>query len=299
MEFLNPIFKPTLKLFFSADIIDSTKLKYTKKRDDWVRIFIDSFNDLKLEYTKMLKKESLNEQFHVWKSLGDEIIFVEHIDDTQKIQTYVECFKNAIEKFNSNKKTSSKLKATAWLAETPVTNAVMPDTTNANAMPRQVDVIGPSMDIGFRISKFASDRKFVVSVEIARILSENVNNHLSIYIDGVEELKGVLNGIAYPVIWIDMNNGNPTNIEKLLNKVPVKDLAVLKAFLNEYIDDKKHLRFSCSSCLGIFEEDEYKKELTDALSGYEIEPKHDTSCETTECISKEKQVMEFVDQLKS
>jgi len=296
---LNPIFKPTLKLFFSADIIDSTKLKYTKKRDDWVRIFIDSFNDLKLEYTKMLKKESLNEQFHVWKSLGDEIIFVEHIDDTQKIQTYVECFKNAIEKFNSNKKTSSKLKATAWLAETPVTNAVMPDTTNANAMPRQVDVIGPSMDIGFRISKFASDRKFVVSVEIARILSENVNNHLSIYIDGVEELKGVLNGIAYPVIWIDMNNGNPTNIEKLLNKVPVKDLAVLKAFLNEYIDDKKHLRFSCSSCLGIFEEDEYKKELTDALSGYEIEPKHDTSCETTECISKEKQVMEFVDQLKS
>lgn len=132
--YLNPIYAPTLKLFFSADIIDSTKLKYTKKRDEWVHIFIDSFNDLKLQYTSMLKKESLDEQFHVWKSLGDEIIFVEHIDDTQKIQTYVECFKNAIEKFNS-KKTSSKLKATAWLAETPVTNAVIPDTTNANAMP--------------------------------------------------------------------------------------------------------------------------------------------------------------------
>lgn len=165
--------------------------------------------------------------------------------------------------------------------------------------PRQVDVIGPSMDIGFRISKFASDRKFVVSVEIARILSENANNHLSIYVDGVEELKGVLNGIAYPIIWIDMNNGNPTNIEKLLNKVPVKDLAILKAFLNEYIDDKKHLRFSCSSCLGIFEEDEYKKELTDALSGYKIEPEYDIPCETTECILEEEQVMVFVDQLKS
>ena len=299
MGFLNPIFEPTLKLFFSADIIDSTKLKYTTNRGEWVRIFIDSFNDLKLQYTSMLKKESLDEQFHVWKSLGDEIIFVEHIGDTQKIQTYVECFKGAIDKFNSSKKTSSKLKATAWLAETPVNNAVMPDTTNANTIPRQVDVIGPSMDIGFRISKFASDRKFVVSVEIARILSEMKCRDLHIYFDGEEELKGVLKGIAYPIIWVDMLNGHPTTVEKLLNTERKDNQETLKIYLDEYIDEKKYLRFSCLGCLDIFNGDEYKKDHKEALSDYGIEPDDNLqSCETEECASKEEQVMELVGQLK-
>lgn len=275
-------YEPTLKLFLSADLINSTRLKYEKEKSrEWVTVFTDFYNNLKSEYSSNRKKAEFSDDTEIWKSLGDEIIFIEHIVDIGEVQRYIECFKDAISRLNNtklsntkDKSSSAKLKATAWLAETPVTNAIIPDWTLVSDKKdsKAIDVIGRSMDIGFRISKYSSDRKFVVSVEIARILCEDDSNPLYICFDGEEELKGVQNGIAYPIIWIDMRNGNPTNTEMLLNNIPIKNLPILKSYLDEYIDDKDYLRFSSINCLKLFLDTTYHDLYKKALIAYGLTP---------------------------
>ena len=91
-----------------------------------------------------------------------------------------------------------------------------------------VDYIGPSIDTGFRLSTLSSSRKFVVSLELAHILS--LEQHLNeqrprrqstgafsltkfeFRYDGRKNLKGVFNGAPYPVFWIDLAPVDETNI---------------------------------------------------------------------------------------
>lgn len=271
----DPTYKSTTKLFLSADVINSTKLKYTEERNVWINVFIDFFNDLTLGYSEQLKdKFGKSIQPVVWKSLGDELIFIEHVEEINEIQKYIECFKEAISKLNDEKikkKSKYKIKATAWIAETPVTNAIIPDSTT-NKLPKNIDVIGPSMDIGFRISKYASSRKFIISAELAKCLCEDKKQKLKICIDGEEELKGVLNGIAYPILWIDMDNGNHTAFENLTGTGPIHlQPSMLKSYLSTYINNKEHLKYAPHFSITQKNKTNYKSEYDNVLSNYGIE----------------------------
>ncbi|WP_343730475.1 hypothetical protein [Duganella sp.] len=90
------------------------------------------------------------------------------------------------------------------------------------------DFIGPSIDTGFRITQFASVRKLAISIELAYLLScEQVRatkepklyargNYVlpsfTLKYDGQQHLKGVLNGQAYPIFWIDLDPNNPLSL---------------------------------------------------------------------------------------
>lgn len=86
------------------------------------------------------------------------------------------------------------------------------------------DFIGPSIDTGFRLGALASVRKMVISLELAHVLSieqaksdknPRVNSSGALSLrkfefryDGRVQLKGVLGGNPYPVLWIDLDPEN-------------------------------------------------------------------------------------------
>lgn len=106
-------------------------------------------------------------------------------------------------------------------------------TSEQNRLILTRDYIGPSIDVGFRISKLASPRKFAITADLAFILSKPLSHATSthesgdstdeltdgpfierstsirIFYDGSVPLKGVLAGKPYPFFWIDALHDDP------------------------------------------------------------------------------------------
>ena len=123
------------------------------------------------------------------------------------------------------------LKSTVWLAEVRHTDraSVEMDALRGDFDPKDVvrnfvlnpgeaeekDFLGPDIDLGFRVAKFAHRRKVIVSATVAHCLyrywkmiagvdegaAEEGMNHLKIV--SFNRLKGVWSGREYPIIWFD------------------------------------------------------------------------------------------------
>lgn len=189
----------------------------------------------------------------LWKTVGDEVLFTKVISDHRQVPLTLHCWMHAVEKMRGFlKKDNSRLdvKCTCWIAGFPFRNSevAVPNAKNeqdqfngdwfaaSGTLINQhyenieqsnvsLDFIGPSIDIGFRLSQFCSSRKFVISIEVAYILAianprDNIDSRVfSIYSDGSVPLKGVLGGLNYPVFWLDSSKKNSLakSEDKLLN----------------------------------------------------------------------------------
>ena len=175
--------------------------------------------------------------------LGYEILFYTEIDSYFKVFEYIFAFKQTI--LNYNRKLDEKhteiirCKGTLWLAGFPVSN--IETSFLAKEDIEITDFIGPSIDTGFRVSKFSSKRKMCLSVETALLLCDALSDikknkelkkkylkkryipddfDFTIRFEGKEVLKGVLNNTPYPIFWVDMteNNKKTMNIDALEDK---------------------------------------------------------------------------------
>lgn len=215
--------EPKLILFLSVDVVGSTAYKNRHVEKDriqpWLPLFKDFYRDFPLSFNDVCNEEKKVSDFSnvirendiypaIWKSLGDELIFYIKLDHYKKAEFYVLCFKKTIERYSKIIKKKELedlgLKATAWLAGFPVINAEIEIDSEKGV----VDFIGPLIDIGFRLSKFASEQKFVISVDLVLMLSYQTPGDYRIYYDGMVQLKGVLDNKFYPIIWLDMFNDN-------------------------------------------------------------------------------------------
>jgi len=251
----NKIIKPELFLFLSIDVVGSTAFKNKRGEDSdnkiqpWLSFFMQFYEDFKIIFlescqeaqnkkTDLLwiedKKKSANrpniELFKLWKSLGDELIFYVPLTHHKQALFYVHAFRDATNGFKSKMHTKGltelDYKLTGWLAGFPVINARI-----NYELP---DFIGPSIDIGFRLSKFSDQRKFVVSVDLALMLVKHTN-HLKLFYDGEHTIKGFLSDKPYPIIWVDMNDIE-SNEERKLGKSHA-DPKQLQDFCIKYIKD--------------------------------------------------------------
>lgn len=114
------------------------------------------------------------------------------------------------------------------------------------------DYIGPSIDTGFRIGSLASTRKMVLSIELAYILSSEqskIEDDPLLYssgamsprkfdfrYDGRTQLKGVMNGSPYPIIWIDLNPGDPLHqAEDEVLRTPKPSASQIRSLAESFI----------------------------------------------------------------
>lgn len=205
-------------LFFSFDLIGSTKLK--TENNNWP--------DIIFRFYEILAKEMQNKlpQVIVWKYLGDEVLLHLSIQDLELKDTIFkipEIIYNIQDKVSDDLYDSFKiryfLKSTIWMAginseqskqfvanKTEERSSNYPNLRlNLNSGKQYLpDFIGPDMDIGFRIAKYAYHHKVTISANFAYFLLKKSKKNIiknNIKVVSFEQLKGVWRTQYYPIIW--------------------------------------------------------------------------------------------------
>ncbi|TGN13490.1 hypothetical protein [Leptospira bandrabouensis] len=245
METTHTNFESRLKIFFSVDVVGSTAFK-NKENDSqvqpWLQFYKDFYNEFEILFVRNIEQEyeRVGEEFdcqkilpNFWKSLGDELVFEATLNHHAQASILVVAFKNALEIFNNNNGVRSfglSVKGTSWCAGFPVMNAELRHK-------KDYDFIGPSIDTGFRLTKFATETKFVISIELALILTAKVKNYLEFFYEGKHILKGVLKDRPYPIIAINIKSPNLDETEKDITPVVTREN--LDKFLSKFFRDNK------------------------------------------------------------
>jgi hypothetical protein len=203
------IAKRSLRLFLSADIVNSTALKQefrNRPGESWIELAHGFYTSFPSEFAaESARVEPTDGSViatvpELWKALGDELIFVAEVRQMADIPAILNAFRRRIQVWNH--KFEGKrvfIKGAAWLAGFPVMNsAIIGDETD------HLDFIGLSMDVGFRLCHQASSRRFVLGVELAYVLAVLGSElFFEMQYSGKEILKGVLRDRPYPILWLD------------------------------------------------------------------------------------------------
>lgn len=237
--------KPRLLLFLSVDMENSTRLKQNASQqyeEGWLNTVVGFLEDFPTLFSAKVEEVGRNAQWSEdtrrkpWKVLGDEMIFVYELSDRAGAEREVMALMQAIEAWNDSTKTDAgklPLKGTGWLAGFPVANAALPMKEGYE------DYVGPSIDAGFRLSKTATPRRFVLSVELAWWLLTCKTN-MAIHFEGRQMIKGVAEGNGYPLLWVEIKVSEYQRKEDELlgrNFQPNRDdtlLQLCQAFIEEF-----------------------------------------------------------------
>lgn len=191
------------------DIAGSTA--YKSRQPDKVQPWLPALHRFFTEFSISLANHYTNGDVPVlWKTLGDEMVFVTRITDHRQVAAHLTHFRNTIAAYREVIKDADRkldLKGAAWLAGFPVGNTMLKLRHGTDGSPELEDYVGPSIDNGFRLSKHATPRKFVLSVETALMLTGTAQAATvkpKVFLERGEELKGVLGGRPYPKLWIEV-----------------------------------------------------------------------------------------------
>lgn len=212
-----------LILFVSFDLVNSSSYK-TRNYTSWFPILI-TINEKIKEY--MLNKIKFSQ---LWRSIGDEAIFIVNITSLKQleesVQTIFEILNDVIEEikdgsilkdvFKENEinvfvaQNVLSLKAGAWIAPVHKTSDLTKKTTHIHNLMYMYnhdeglptyEFQGNDIDTGFRVLKNTREKRLVLSIELAYLLSKNQNIDPKINIITYRKLKGIWDGKLYPVIW--------------------------------------------------------------------------------------------------
>lgn len=202
-----------LRLFLSVDMVGSTQFKarFTGKGSEgWLDTFRAFFTNFPLMLAGQLAFEFLDEDdtpaVDVWKVMGDEVIFTAVPSTAEELTSILRALLRTMKLYEANhfEMLPLRLKGTGWLADFAEANIELdiPELSSSDVSPH-VDFIGPDLDLGFRISKFARPASLVLSLDLVELLLDAKNlAAISLYLAGQEELKGVMFGRPYPIIWM-------------------------------------------------------------------------------------------------
>jgi len=205
------LFEKSLDIFLSVDLVGSTRLKSLQKLRTPSEISptigwpetLKSFFSVFPENVRVACLERHLDPLCIWKGLGDEIIFRTSLKKASDADLYVRAFKDAAKNFRKTIRAWHPwmdVKACGWTAGFPVRNRRISISVDGTAV---LDFFGPSMDAGFRLAKFATPRKFVLSIELAALLGA-AGDPVHMQVDAAESLKGLLGDRPYPIIWSDL-----------------------------------------------------------------------------------------------
>ena len=272
---------PKQRIFLSIDAIGSTKLKTSLAArggtaGSWADAFTAFLPEVEVMYHKMFSdvvkkhcrgcsvkrclcitsrtknnKSTLSQDVNagksaeVWKYAGDEVILI-HVLRCKKFQAtlHVLALAKTIEYFNeefSKKNFDLQFKGTAWVSGFPVTNMEIALKVSENQTVK--DFLGPSIDLGFRLTDFASEERLVISASLAYLIVMAPlfpgkieyrgikESSIPLCSGGLVNVKGVITG-KHPLIWLPLKNNE-------ISKLCQVDLTQLKTYLEtEYFLDK-------------------------------------------------------------
>jgi class 3 adenylate cyclase len=240
-----------LLLFMSVDIAGSTAYKNTRvigEVQPWLRVFFEFYRELPARLRNLYVSQNGGTPAFsapvVWKAIGDELVVVAQVTDHRCVPIHLRNFRDTVRAYREIVQDVDQkldLKASAWLAGFPVYNSVilLPGKTENAAL--EEDYIGPSIDTGFRLGKLASPTRLVLSLELAHLLSslpDEEVKELPFYYDTGVELKGVLGGRPYPLLWTKLHQESPLELAENDLKPPASPVKLqsLKAYTQTFIE---------------------------------------------------------------
>lgn len=300
--------KPRLRLFLSIDLVGSTQIKQNGSfpikvpseedglqalSSDWFSPIAEFYRDFEAEFankwsiyenstSKECGWEPVGPAPHLWKTNGDELIYIKEIEEAHQAYACVVCWLQALIQYRKKLTDSASglnVKGAAWVAGFPIANHEVVFKSNLEGQSTNLDVgrssifshfyyldkwysqpsdrddlivdyIGPSIDTGFRVAKLATPRKFPISIELALILSNVTEpsifrDEICLRFDGKNLMKGVLGGLPYPMFWIDaVGDDNLIKSEDELNPPPKKqDMQHVRKFCDLFINENSKFIF--------------------------------------------------------
>lgn len=207
-------------VYFSFDLVNSTLYK-TINESGWPLVITKFFEAVEDGLKKRI------DYVHLWKYVGDELLLYKKIESLDELRGCVPrahaVMTHTIERLHDlfpDSRTVLSVKTTVWCArvhEIPPAdihahrpadgyrNLIVPQPAAPGR--EHLDFLGPDIDIGFRIARFAARRRLVISADLAYLLykdraeNEGIEGRLGIV--GYERLKGVWGDRHYPVIWYE------------------------------------------------------------------------------------------------
>jgi hypothetical protein len=246
--------------FYSVDIVNSAAYKGANPQT-WPGEFRTFFGDFPCVLSDTCGSSPVAGQALPmpveWKKLGDELTYTvdlgeafEAIRGAAPVQPYelifhytlamtlaIATYNRKAEERLAHGQPAFKVKGAAWFANVEHEHRVN--------RPRP-DFVGPQVDIGFRISKYSDLSRFVVSVEYAILLLRDnyltvEDNRLDLHYAARQPIKGPLEKLGYPIIYIDMSDPLGRAENRLLsNHLPVDRLDLMR-FMQEYLKRAKGL----------------------------------------------------------
>lgn len=237
-------------LFLSCDLQNSTQFKQ-KSEDGWVATFLAFYTEFPSLLATRISDSypDLRDRLLLWKAIGDELIFSVRIQSEQECSDAVDVWTATMLEFEIQHlldKTTMTLKGGAFLATVPSPDrrvaiprtvqisdggsqrdAVAANETTLNgaaaasdfAVNFAMDFVGPSIDTGFRVLKYASRRYFVLTIEVAHLVFKHYNDQVRTngraYLLGTHVLKGVWSSQPYPVFALARDLEKPTPAQSL------------------------------------------------------------------------------------
>ncbi len=201
------------RLFLSIDMVGSTQFKARymgMAGEGWLETFRSFFTNFPLLLAGQVGMEFLEQEespaVDVWKVMGDEIIFVAEASSAGELVSILRALLRAMKIYEERylERLPLRLKGAAWLATFGERNIELdiPELSSSDATPH-LDFIGPDIDLGFRLSKFARPMCLVLSLDLVEAMLDAGNvDSAALYLIGKEELKGVMFGRPYPIIWM-------------------------------------------------------------------------------------------------
>lgn len=199
----------------------------------WVLLFEQFYQDFPNRFSTRFHIEK-NENVGtdscpmLWKAVGDELVFCGKVTSKRSVATALKAFIYTLHDYRSylmaKPDVTLNLKGSAFIAAFPEPNRavkVRPGDSNdgplmmsasealesaADENPFGYDFFGKAVDTGFRIAANSRPDRFTLSVQLARLLAETEEgfgfDH-PIHLDHPREMKGVNNGEAYPILFIE------------------------------------------------------------------------------------------------
>lgn len=200
------------RLFLSVDMVGSTEFKarFTGQGSEaWLGIFRTFFTSFPLMMAGQIGhafiEDAATPAISVWKVMGDEVVFVCEPGSPEELTTILLTLMKTMALYEERhfQELPLRLKATAWLADFDGQNIEIEIPELSSGDGEHVDFIGPDIDLGFRIGKFARPGVMVVSLDVLEAVLGAANAEgVAFYLMGREALKGVMFGRSYPIVWM-------------------------------------------------------------------------------------------------
>lgn len=231
-----------IRLFISVDIVESTSYKSARPLAEWRKTFVSFFTTFpdridthisRRRCSHLCSEEPLLPKPKIWRTRGDEIIFVIRAMSVCQVMNYLEAFHAAMQEYPSVSD-GLELKGNAWTAAFPAPNVTVftgshnnfasrdfldtgvlssPLPTEeleciADQSPSYFDFLGGDMDAGFRVAKNSKSHFMTMSASLAYLVccaareSELLDRSLleKFSVERLEVFKGIAKGQGYPVL---------------------------------------------------------------------------------------------------